>query len=210
MKEEKLAKMTIAEIETLARGSADSYKKHWKDFLNIMSYIERTRRWRENPDFAKTSFDTYIHDVYGVSYSRYYNDKMVYVRYPEEAGVYGPAPLVYTERRLGKGKIPEIIDKAEKIRKKEKIGIKPAFKKAVEEHSKKHPEDDKYLQKKIKQTQKVCPECLEKDKVIKALMKENEELRDQVAKLKDALNRDKTTITKFKEWVEDSPLQPRA
>lgn len=167
--------MPIQDIEAVVEMHSQAMAKAQFDMVSDLFYLERTARFKENPQYAKASFDTYLKDRFDMTVSKYRNWRKALDLYYDVVEDVGIGPVV------------------EGIRKSEKI-----TRQVIDEYREAAPKLDTLRKKKVlfDQTTKkrfpkegnasirVCANCLHLEKENMALKKELAEARCQIEKLK--------------------------
>ena len=133
-------KMGINDIESVVfqgkAGEVDSQRS----YMQALSYLEQSKRFRENPTYAKTGFKDYLSHRFNMKFGDYTTMKTIYIQYPEEAAKHGVGFIVEVQKMVGKKKLPEALQAIADTQKERKKSL-PLDKKR-EIVSKMAPESD--------------------------------------------------------------------
>jgi len=155
---QKYGSKTISELETTARDFLKNHHEQRAQFIEILSYLHLTNRFRENTRYRNSSFNEYIKDKFNMLYTTYTNERFAYLKYPEQTEEYGSGLIIKIRKDCGVDKVDKVIEtmKVEEGNKKTPLKrefiskiIKryskppsPAKKKKGEEKAKLHQVDD--------------------------------------------------------------------
>jgi len=80
---------TILTIENMATTAANRALSHRKIFIEILFYLERTNRFRENKRFKKATFGQYISDLFYLRYGTYFVERNAFAKHSVEVHTLG-------------------------------------------------------------------------------------------------------------------------
>lgn len=166
-----------------------------KDFILALYYLNMTNRFRENPQYKKTTFEVYIGYRYHLRKGTYQKEKIAFLAHEKHTMVYGPGLVNKIRTECGPLKIDEVFSKIspkdpiEKIEKTIRLYAKPqkavgekikiATPTAVEQTLRSHIlELEKLLEEKETQITKLLA-------TVNRLKKEKEGLQDGYSKVAD-------------------------
>lgn len=200
---QELDKKTIQEIEAEATSLQNNYLEQRKEFIKIMMYLDRTNRFRENPQFKKSPFAEYIKDMYNISYHQYYTERLVIEKWPEQAEKYGWGTTARIINNAN-GKKQEQIFRA--VKKKEKEKGEPLHATELDEITKRIAPKKRKKVKQPKPSEQSKKE-LEKEVTrlkddLLALDQYKAELEEQVAKLKKTVAERNKKISELKQKLD--------
>lgn len=179
---EKLDKKSIKDIE----GSIDENKQlvweHSKEEIIYLFYLKRTSRFKENPMYKNSTFDTYINDRFCIREKTFNERLMAFVSFPEEAAKYGPKVISSIKKKCGINKLKTVLEEIKKEDSKTKDIInRDKITKIISKYE---------LPKKIKSDYVIDWQLKyqAEQKLRTEIENENKELKEQVRKLKNRVN----------------------
>lgn len=99
----------LAHIESVAQGFHVAEVNAHRLLLSILSYLEHTRRYREDPAFATADFESYLKSRFDMTYARYSLGKTAYIRYPELTQAHGVGFVTDAARRCGLDRMDDLV-----------------------------------------------------------------------------------------------------
>ncbi len=171
----------IEELEDLASNATTAWFENGILFINMMFYLERTKRYKENKRFAKSTFEEYIRIRHGLQPKKYYRDRLAYVNYPEETREYGVGFVEKVKNKCGVLNFPKVVKDIKKAEKNKEPLVQQEINDIIEKHSTVKPLASTLpvwiLQKEIDTLRQAV---IDKDNTIK-------EQNDQIVRLKRTL-----------------------
>ncbi len=79
----------IDQIMDMARQTLDSYRQSRKEFCRILSYLKRTWRFRELPQYSKSSFEKFLESEFRMTMDRFNQMKIAMEKYENQVILYG-------------------------------------------------------------------------------------------------------------------------
>lgn len=98
----------LVAVESVARQYQTVEVDAHRNLVNVLSYLEHTRRYKENKTFARASFETYLQTRWNLPYRTYQESKTAYLRHPEMTERYGIGVVVNALRRCGLDRLPDL------------------------------------------------------------------------------------------------------
>ena len=132
----------IEELEDLASNATTAWFENGILFINMMFYLERTRRYKENKRFAKSTFEEYIRIRHGLQPKKYYRDRLAYVNYPQETKEYGVGFVEKVKRKCGVLNFPKVVKDIKKAEKNKEPLVQQEINEIIEKHSTEKPPAD--------------------------------------------------------------------
>lgn len=102
-------KKSLAHVESVAQGFHAAEVNAHRHLLSILSYLEHTRRYREDAQFAAADFECYLKSRYDMTYSSYSLSKTAYIRYPDVTEAYGVGFVTDAARRCGLDRMEDLV-----------------------------------------------------------------------------------------------------
>ena len=181
--------LTIQQIESKASEALSFIINKLGEFVQLMLYLEKTSRYKQNPAYANSPFQHYIEGEHGMAWSKYHLIRKAYKQYPDEILTHGIDMVVKVlrnceynnQKKVFKliGNKTNYIDKREIIttyaRQSQKNGVVPV------------------------KSYEIANERLRTE--VLGERTENNELRDQVIKLKK-------TVIEYKDKCDRCPYHP--
>jgi len=103
----------ITEIETGCKKLAEKSSSNRKDFILGLYYLERTKRFKENPVYVHSTFEVYIRATYNLRYTTYNKERFGFIAHPSAAQKWGVGLISKIQHVCGAGKVPGIVEKIE-------------------------------------------------------------------------------------------------
>jgi len=129
----------IEELEDIASNATTAWFENGILFINMMFYLERTKRYKENKRFAKSTFEEYIRIRHGLQPKKYYRDRLAYVNYPEETREYGVGFVEKVKRKCGVLNFPKVVKDIKKAETNKEPLIQQEINDIIEKHSTEKP-----------------------------------------------------------------------
>lgn len=201
---------SIHEVEEEALSYQSNYVESRKNFIKILLYIEKNKRWHENPQFKKAPFADYLKDKFSISYQQYYYERVAIEKFADKIEDYDYGTAIQVVRRVPANKREKtfkLLDKKRQEKLDDSIHTSEIEKaiKSIAPKKKKKKKKKKKAQPKPSEMTKVD---LEKEITklrdqLRLAGEENSELQDQVKKLKNTVaNRDKV-IAEKDQYIEE-------
>lgn len=86
---QQFADKPIDRIMDMARQTLDSYRQSRKEFCRILSYLKRTWRFRELPQYGKSSFEKFLESEFRMTMERFNQMKIAMEKYENQVVLYG-------------------------------------------------------------------------------------------------------------------------
>ena len=86
---EKYDGLTIGKVEKQVESSKNIYESTMRGMFATLYYLERTGRFKENRKYKKETFQTYLHDRFGIRPGTYYNSLRALIKYPDSVERHG-------------------------------------------------------------------------------------------------------------------------
>lgn len=109
----KYDKQTIKAIEKEAKATQGQAKDVYYNFIEILFYLERTQRFKENPLYKKSTFQQYLPFAYGIRFTTYHEARLALSNFPEFSKKYTPQLVKAIKEKCGADKVPAIIKEIE-------------------------------------------------------------------------------------------------
>ena len=103
----------IKAIEKEAKTTQGQAKDVYFGFIEILFYLERTQRFKENPLYKKSSFHQYLSFEYGVRFTTYHDTRLALGNFPEFSKKFTPQLVTSIRQKCGAVKLPHIINEIE-------------------------------------------------------------------------------------------------
>lgn len=98
----------LTAIEKTARDYQSIEVDAHRHLISVLSYLEHTRRYREDPAFSTSDFDKYLRSRFDMAYTRYSEGKTAYIRYPDLTTTYGVGFVTDAARRCGLDRMDDL------------------------------------------------------------------------------------------------------
>lgn len=164
-----------------------------KHFIEILFYLERTNRFKENRQFKNTTFKDYIKDRFYLRYGTYHKERIAFFTHPKEVEQYGVGVVNKVREKCGVLKVKKVFDEVKKAEIKKPLtrenieNIININAKQVKKKAKKITKDEAYYIKL----------CGKKDLEIQALNQMIKDRDEQIDRLKATVQKEK----KENEWL---------
>lgn len=113
----KLDSMKIDYIEKKAKELRDQSRQRDVEFIEILNYLRVTKRYRENPKYAKVSFWVYTEEVFMIREKTYRERSKAYNMYPEYSVKYGVGLVSKIQRKFGAKKdVQKVFGQIDKLK----------------------------------------------------------------------------------------------
>lgn len=106
-------KKKVGEIEKEAKSIQSKSKEFYVTFLELMFYLERTGRYKENPVYKKSRFEQYISFQFGITHSTYMDHRKAYNLFPELSLRYSPSMYASAVKKCGSKKVATVFKEVE-------------------------------------------------------------------------------------------------
>jgi hypothetical protein len=83
--------------------------KKGEELVNLLWYLEKTKRFKEIPGYEKMEFSTFVNEICHIPYNRYRELAFAYNWYPEESKVLGPQTIQTIRNKVGVRRIPQVL-----------------------------------------------------------------------------------------------------
>lgn len=183
----------IGEIETKCEKFSRNAASNRKDLILTLYYLERTRRFRENPVYKSASFKVYLMDKHNLREWTYNKERFAFIAHPEAAAKWGPGLVSKIQTECGADKVPDVVKKIEetkgvnrlKIDKIIKANSKPKADQAPVGPTKSEIEAES--QRRMQTIAEYIQQIKEKDEQIDKLKLTVHALNEENAKLKETI-----------------------
>ena len=135
---EKYGGLDLFTLEEKALEKRNLSRENQKEFVEILIYLEATKRYKENKLYAKASFYVYIDDRFMLRQATYREMKRAYVKWPEAAIKHGVGLVSKIERKCGTLEMNKVLSEIEKVEEH-----KPIKREVVEKIIHKHRDIEK-------------------------------------------------------------------
>lgn len=189
---------TIGQIEKEIKSDLEKSISARKDAYLILYYLKTSSRYKENPLYAKSSFKTYLEDVYTMRENSFNESVTAFLKYPKECKKYSVGVITKIRRECGSKKEKEVLKEIVKKAKSLKTPIKRSqIQTIIESHAK--PKAEKKPAYKTLYNNELRSHQATKERYAEAV-KELKAAREQIEKLK-------VTILSFREVVEEKEVE---
>lgn len=103
----------IKTIEKEAKSTQGQAKDVYSNFIEILFYLERTQRFKENHVYKKSNFQQYLSFEYGIRFTTYHEARLAYGNFPEFSKKYTPQLVNAIKAKCGAEKLPGVIKEIE-------------------------------------------------------------------------------------------------
>lgn len=187
--------MSIADLEVTARDANASQAASHKQFIGIMFYLEHTKRFKENPIYANSTFAAYVKAIYGLSFQTYERYRFAYFRYEKESDEFGAGTIMHIVNRTGREAVSDVI---KDFRKEKKLN--PGKMETIIE---------KYAKPRLK-ARKARPTYKDIERELIAEKKKNAELHKMLKARDEQIERLKATVRKYEAGINSLiPIVPK-
>lgn len=135
----------IKEIENEAKKSQAQAKQLQEKMIEILFYLERTQRFKENPVYQKSTFREYLSFEFGMRFSTYHETRLALINFPELSKKYSPQLYRAIKTKCGADEVPRVVEEIKEEEKKKakvkKAGKLPreAIQEIIDRHKKPAP-----------------------------------------------------------------------
>lgn len=157
-------------------------KELQKEMILGLFYMERTRRWKEYPGYKNTSWEPFLDDLFKMRPTTYRNLLFAFQSFPVESEMYSPGVVVKIKETCGVENLPKVL---REITVKDESLIRPIKREQINKIIEKYalPKTPAKIEDKTDWRQRYLAE----HDIRLALERINEELKNQITKLKAAL-----------------------
>lgn len=96
-------------LEESAKSCNESHNKQRMQFIEILTYLDMTKRFRENPRYRTSSFSEYISDIYNLRVATYLNERYAFLKFPVQSATRGPGVITAIKRICGAEKVDIVV-----------------------------------------------------------------------------------------------------
>jgi len=114
---------SITEIEQEAKKTQGKAKEIHAEFIEILFYMERTGRYKENALYKNTGFPQYIEFQFGIRWATYHETRLALGNFPDFSKKYSPALVTSIKSKCGAKKTPAVIKQIEAKQAKRKTPL---------------------------------------------------------------------------------------
>ncbi|MDY7037207.1 MAG: hypothetical protein SV375_13710 [Thermodesulfobacteriota bacterium] len=204
---------SIKAIEKEAKDTQGQAKDVYVRFIDLLFYLERTARFKENPLYKTSRFQQYLSFEYGIRYTTYHEDRLAHSNFPEFSRKYTPQLVKSIKVKCGSNNVAKVI---REIETKDTGSKKPITRDAIQDiiNKNRKPEapkpvklDPKVLENRLAKSQKAVKELasdgLSKDRQIAKLKETVKRLKAENERLKKENNELKALAGRIAEYVEE-------
>ena len=128
--------MKIGEIESEIKEKHGLSFAAQKEVIYALSYLRASGRYKENPQYRKSSFETYILGQYNMKVGTFLENERAVLHYPEVAEKYGIGLVAKVHRKCGVKKAAQVFREIKEVQGSLKTPIKRAkIESVIEKHS---------------------------------------------------------------------------
>lgn len=171
----------IQDCVELAKQWNEEIVKRGEELVGLLWYLEKSKRYHEWDGYKKLPFKVFVWEVCHIPYNRYRELAYAYNWYPVEARELGPTTIQTIRNKVGVVKMPQVLSEikatAAKIKNPEKK--REAISQVIEKHAPKPKPKTSPMEDSKAYWKKKYDDLMVK---YKALEKENDELRERLAK----------------------------
>lgn len=202
--EKKFSKLTIGDLEKLAKGKQVNARENQRGLIEILIYLKTSGRWKENRVYAKSSFWAYIEEQFCIRKGSYHEMQRAFIKFPDESLSYGIGLVSKVDRKCGPLEVKKVFSEIDKAKE-----AKPITRKIIEKIIDKHrdPEREKTIIERKDWKAMYVREVDEHNKTRQAL----KEAEEEIAKLQEQIERLKATATlvsKMRKVMGGPEIQP--
>lgn len=176
----------IGVIENKITNLIEKQKNAHHQSTMLLWYLRRSRRFTENPDFEKSTFEIYLRDKFDLKPHQFEESLQVWTHYPDEAAKYGVGFVKATQKKCSPSGTQKAFQeiRARNAKRKTPIGQKDR-EAIVEKHA--NPKIIKEITDYKSMYEEEQRKRLQAEEQVKLVELENTALKEQVDKLKEAL-----------------------
>lgn len=175
----------IKEIENLIRADLKKSREAEGEAMAALRYLEKTGRFKENPQYKKATFESYLSNEHGLSYSRYVALARAYVYWPEEAVKYGGNVLAKASRKAGVTQMPSVLKDLDAASRGRKTPLPiQKIESTIQAHAPKKPATKPPEVNWKHEAERWRKDCLDAQAEVRALTELTQEQAGQIEKLK--------------------------
>jgi hypothetical protein len=199
--EKKFGKMNIGEIEGKIRKLSLMSKENQFEMYRYLEYLRMSERYKENPQYKKSSFWQYVQDMFNILQNTYRENVFAFFKFPEHTKQYGVGLITKIQRECGKLKVDTVIAE---IKKEAELRKKPFPRNKIDEVILRYRSPDKKKPEKVDwkalyEHERIAHENTKK--ALKDAMMRIKELNEQIAKLKESAKKLHQIKTFIKEEI---------
>lgn len=200
--EKKYKDSSLADIETKCDKFASVSTANRRDFILALYYLDRTKRFKENPVYFTSTFERYIYDRFHLRYSDYNKERFAFISHPVASDKWGAGIIDKIKIKCGAGVIPDVIKKIEDI----KNPTSDKIDKIIEQHTKQPKKEagsgipkkeveaenirrGKTIAEYLKTINEKDDQIKKLEATVKSLQEENRRLKAENTELKEKMNK---------------------
>lgn len=103
----------LSEIQEQCERYKSLSQDNRKDFILTLYYLQRTNRFRENPIYAKATFEQFIGNCFNLRFATYNKERMAFIAHPKAAAKWGAGLIEKIRSECGAGKINDVVKQIE-------------------------------------------------------------------------------------------------
>jgi len=187
-------------IDTIEAGASEAkgqQVKARKEFIWRLFYLERTKRFRENQQYAKSTFKDYLYGRWMMRHTTYLHERQAYVTFPKEAEKYGPGLVSKVRRKCDFSGAKKVWKEIDQI--KPNGTFREKADKVIEKYAKPVPRPKRESISDIKSDAKILKAELDKAKA--TIAEQNKTIKAQAEQIRKL----KASVAWYREQLE-APL----
>jgi hypothetical protein len=102
--------VSIENLEEICKRFTTKAADYRSEFILSLYYLERTKRYKENPIYTKSSFEIYINNLFNLRYSTYKKERFAFISFPDLAKKWGPGLIDKIRHKCGAGKVVDVVN----------------------------------------------------------------------------------------------------
>ena len=169
----------INEVESDCKKNADSASDNRKEFILGLYYLDRTKRYKENPVYAKSTLETYIRSMCNLRKATYEKERFAFISHPSSAKKWGVGLISRIQKSCGAGNVPNIMLKINAI----PNATHDKIEKVIIQNSKPRPDNKVQVETKIN----LESDNIRKGKAIAEYIQTINEKDTQIARMRETI-----------------------
>lgn len=177
-------------IEECVKAAKDMYSDildSSQKLMYLLRYLKKTKRWKEYDGYDQIDFKVFVYEVCCIPYNRFLQISWAYKWYPDASKKYGPHVIQTIKEATGASKVPTVIEelnkKVSKVKDPEKKRV--LIYSIIDNHRVVYPKKTTSGDTKTYWRNKYNDLW----KKYQVLQKENDELREQLAKQRPSVEK---------------------
>ena len=183
-KENKYDNLSIQELEAVVFMKAKLSRESLKEMYEVLEYLRMSNRYKENPGYKKSSFWTYLDDMFKIREGTYRKSVKAYIKFPNYCDEYGHGTITKISQLCGSGNVDYVIGEIKKAQAKHKKPLQREYIETIINLHRSRPKIERVISdwKSMYEVEKAAhATTLE---LLRESMKTIEKLNAQIAKLK--------------------------